>query len=120
MRLALPIAIALLLTALVAGCGGSSSSTGGDSTAGGGATGPAGGASEECGGESVRVSGVACEEAEVVLAHWRRAPGCAITGNASHASCQIRGYLCIAARQGQREAVSCAQPGKSILLVGAE
>jgi len=117
MRLALPIAIALLLAGLVAGCGGSSSSTEAGSTVGGTATGPASGETGECGDGSVQVSGVACSEAEAVLAEWRKAPGCAIAGDASHASCQIRDYLCIAARQGQKAAVSCAQPGKSILFV---
>jgi hypothetical protein len=115
MRFALPIAIALLLTGLAAGCGGGSSSTEGGSTT----TGPAGAATSEC-GNSVRVSGVPCKEAEAVLALWRAAPGCAIAGGASHASCRIHGYLCIAARQGQKAAVSCAQPGKSILLVAPE
>jgi hypothetical protein len=116
MRLALPIAIALLLVGLLAGCGGgSSSSTGGGATT----TGPAGASTAECGG-SVRVSGVPCKEAEAVLALWRAAPGCAIVGDASHASCRIHGYLCISARQGQKAAVSCAQPGKSILLVATE
>lgn len=115
MRLALPIAIALLLTGLAAGCGGGSSSTGSGSTT----PGPASGATGEC-GNSVRVTGVPCKEAEVVLALWQEAPGCAIVGDASHASCRIHGYLCIAARQGQKAAVSCAQPGKSILLVGTE
>jgi hypothetical protein len=118
MRLALPIAIALLVAGLVAGCG-SSPSTGVDSTAGG-TTGPAGAVTEACGGGSVRVGGVACKQAEAVLAEWRKAPGCAIVGGASHASCQIRGYLCIAARQGRSAAVSCAQPGKSILFSPAE
>jgi hypothetical protein len=119
MRLALLIAIALLLTGLAAGCG-SSSSTERGSTVGGSETGPASAATEECGAGSVRVSGVACQQAEAVLAEWRKAPGCAIVGNASHASCQISGYLCIAARQGSKAAVSCAQPGKSILFAPTE
>jgi hypothetical protein len=120
MRLALPIAIAALLAGLLGGCGGGSSSTG--STAGGGTStaeqgAPPGASSETCGGESLRVSGVPCGEAEAVLAAWRAAPGCRIQSGASHASCRVHGYLCIAAKQGQKAAVSCALPGRSILFV---
>jgi len=61
------------------------------------------------------VSAVPCEEAKAVLAAWRSAPACRIKGGASHASCKVRGYLCIAARQGEEAAVSCARPGHSIL-----
>src|SRR5882757_5701657 len=119
MRLALPLAIAALLAGLLGGCGGGSSSTGsaggGTSTAEQGA--PPGASSETCGGESLRVTGVSCGEAEAVLAAWRAAPGCRIQSGASHASCRVRGYLCIAAKQGQKAAVSCALPGRSILFV---
>ena len=78
---------------------------------------PAGASPSSCGGKSLQVTGVSCGEAEAVLAAWRAAPGCKIVGDASHASCQVRGYLCIAAKQGQKAAVSCALPGRSILFV---
>lgn len=116
MRLALPLAIAVLLAGLVAGCGGGSS----NGSSGGGATGPseggapAGAASATCGG-TVRVTGVPCARASAVVAAWQTAPGCRIAGGASHAACRVRGYLCIAARQGERAVVSCALPGRSIL-----
>ena len=123
MRLALPLTIAALLVGLLAGCGGSSST---DSSSGGeGASAPAqaqsappGATSHACGdGQKLRVSAVPCEEAKAVLAAWRSAPACRIQGGASHASCKVRGYLCIAARQGKEAAVSCARPGHSVLFV---
>ena len=121
MRLALLLTIAALLAGLAAGCGGSSS-TDSNSDGGAGAPGPAraqsappGAASHACGDQTLRVSGVPCDEAEAVLAAWRSAPACRIQGGASHASCKVRGYLCIAARQGKQAAVSCARPGHSIL-----
>ena len=124
MRLALPLAIAALLAGLVAGCGGSSAtetSTGGE----GARTAPAqaqsappSAASHACGeGQTLRVSAVPCEEAKAVLAAWRSAPACRIKGGASHASCKVRGYLCIVARQGKEAAVSCSRPGHSVLFV---
>lgn len=124
MRLALPLTIAALLAALLAGCGGSSST---ESSGGGeGAAAPApaqaqsappGAASHACGDQTLRVSAVPCKEAKQVLAAWRAAPACRIQGEASHASCKVRGYLCIAARQGKESAVSCARPGHSVLFV---
>jgi hypothetical protein len=119
MRLALPLAIAALLAGLLAGCGGGSSTgSGAGSTSEGGA--PAGATPSTCGGESLQVTGVSCGEARAVLAAWRAAPGCRIAGGASHASCRVQGYLCIAAEQGEKAAVSCALPGKSILFVPAD
>lgn len=123
MRLALPLAIAALLAGLLAGCGGGSSTTGsgtsgGSSSAEGEA--PAGASPSTCDAESLQVTGVSCSEAKAVLAAWRAAPGCQVANGASHASCQVHGYLCIAAKQGERAAVSCALPGKSILFVPGE
>lgn len=117
MRLALPLAIAALLAGLLSGCGGSSSTGSTDATATTEGGAPAGASPRSCGSESVQVTGVACAEAEAVLAAWRAAPGCRIQSGSSHAACHIRDYLCIAARQGERAAVSCAQPGRSILFV---
>ncbi len=123
MRLALPLTIAALLAGLLAGCGGSSTTD----SSGEGATGPGpaqaqsappGATSHACGdGQTLRVSSVPCEEAKAVLAAWRSAPACRIQDGASHASCKVRGYLCIAARQGKEAAVSCARPGHSVLFV---
>lgn len=113
MRLVLPLAIAVLFAGLLGGCGGSSTTGSGGGTGEGGA--PAGVASRPCGTDALRVTGVGCDEAEAVLAAWRAAPGCRLQSGASHASCKVRGYVCIAARQGERAAVSCARPGRSIL-----
>jgi hypothetical protein len=120
MRLALPLAIAALLAGLLAGCGSGSSSSG---TSGGGSTAageaPEGATPSACGGEAVQVIGVPCATAKAVLAAWHAAPACRVAAGASHGSCQVKGYLCIAARQGEREAVSCALPGKSIIFLPA-
>jgi hypothetical protein len=114
MRLALLLAIAALLAGLAAGCGGSSSSTG---TGTGSEGAPSGAEASACGG-GVRVTGVPCDAAQTVLAAWRSAPGCRLAPGASHAACKVAGgYLCIAARQGEKAAVSCAQPGRAILFV---
>jgi hypothetical protein len=119
MRLALPLAIAALLAGLLAGCGGGSSTGSGTDGGGSSAEGeaPAGASPSTCGEESLQVTGVPCSEAKAVLAAWQAAPGCQVAAGASHASCRVRGYLCIAAKQGERAAVSCALPGKSILFV---
>jgi hypothetical protein len=123
MRLALPLAIAALCAGLLAGCGGGSSSTdsvghGGAAPApGAGQSGPLGASSRECGGPALRVTEVPCGEAKAVLAAWRAAPGCRLQSGASHSSCKVRGYLCISARQGQKAAVSCGRPGRSLLFV---
>ncbi len=119
MRLALPLVIAALLTGVLAGCGGSSATGSG---AGGEASGtegsaPPGASTSGCGGASLQVNGVSCDQAKAVLAAWRAAPGCHVAAGASHASCRVQGYLCIAAKQGERAAVSCALPGRSILFV---
>jgi len=124
MRLALLPTIAALFAALLAGCGGSSSTDSG--TGGEGATAPPpaqaqsappGATSHACGDQELRVSAVPCKEAKTVLAAWRSAPACRIHGGASHASCKVRGYLCIAARQGEGSAVSCARSGHAVLFV---
>ena len=118
MRFALSIAIVVLLAGLAAGCGGGSSSTDtGSATPAPAQSAPPGASNHECGGQELRVTGVACEKAKTVLAAWRAAPGCRIQGENSHASCEIRGYLCIAAKQGQQAAVSCSRPEHSILFV---
>jgi len=121
MRLALPLTIAALLAALLAGCGGSSSTDSSSRNEGPPAqsqSAPPGATSHACGdGQTLRVSAVPCDEAKAVLAAWRSAPACRIHGGASHASCKVRGYLCIAARQGDESAVSCARPGHSVLFV---
>ncbi|HEY1854753.1 MAG TPA: hypothetical protein VGG40_09210 [Solirubrobacterales bacterium] len=116
MRLALPIAIAALLAGLLTGCGGPSATTGAGSTAPAGEA-PAGATPSACAGEPVQVTGVSCATAKAVLAAWRAAPACRVAAGASHGSCQVKGYLCIAAKQGRKAAVSCALPGKSILFV---
>jgi hypothetical protein len=121
MRLALPLVIIVLLAGLAAGCGGGSSSTDTGATAPAQTqSAPPGASNHECGGQELRVTGVACDKARAVLAAWRAAPGCRIQGGGSHASCEVRGYLCIAARQGQKAAVSCSRPGHSILFVPAD
>jgi hypothetical protein len=66
------------------------------------------------------VTGVPCAEAKAVLAAWRAAPACRVAAGASHGSCRVKGYLCIAAKQGEKAAVSCALPGKSILFVPSD
>jgi hypothetical protein len=78
---------------------------------------PAGAAAKACGPDSLKATGVGCGEAKAVAAKWRAAPGCAVVPGDSHASCQVRGFLCIAAAVGQGTAVSCALPGESVVFL---
>jgi hypothetical protein len=126
MRLAVPIAVALLAASMVVGCGGSGGDTNGSgSTAGppgGAATAPAGASARSCetqavDAEGLRATAVSCAEARRVMFAWQRAPGCAATAGASHASCDVRAYLCIAARADRGLVVSCARPGRSIAFI---
>ncbi|MGV1047084.1 MAG: hypothetical protein ACOYD4_00975 [Solirubrobacterales bacterium] len=127
MRLAVPIAIAVLAASL-AGCGGSSPGTGSTATGstaapqGGAATAPAGASAQSCetqavDAEALRATGASCEEARQVMFAWQRDSGCAGSAGASHAACTVRSYRCIATRADRGLAVSCAGPGRSIAFI---
>jgi hypothetical protein len=128
MRLAVPIALAIVAAALLAGCGdtssGGNSTSGGSTTAppGGGATAPAGASAANCDAGAVdagalRATAISCEEARGVLFAWQRASSCAGSPGASHSACTVRTYRCVGTRTDLGLAVSCARPGRSIAFI---
>lgn len=124
MRLAVPIALAIVAATLLVGCGDSSSS-GDDSTSGGATTAPAGASATSCetdavDAEALRATAVSCEEARGVLFAWQRVPSCAGSPSASHSACTVRSYRCIGSRTERGLAVSCARPGRSIAFVARD
>jgi hypothetical protein len=122
MRLAGPIAIAILAGLLLAGCGGSAS----DSTQGGSTatrsrapSAPVGAVARSCetqavGATGMRATGVSCARARQVMYGWQRDSRCGGANDASHNSCTTSSYRCIGTRTGRGVAVSCARPGESI------
>ncbi|MDX6590585.1 MAG: hypothetical protein QOI84_1859 [Solirubrobacterales bacterium] len=123
MRLAAPIAIALL-AALLAGCGGSSSGGSSSSTEAppSGSTAPAGASAQSCptsanGAEALRVTGVSCGNAERVVVAWQQGASCAPTAGASRSGCNAAGYRCLSTVTDRGLAVSCSGPGRSIAFI---
>jgi hypothetical protein len=123
MRLATPLATLLLAAALLAGCGGSSSTSGGsvptEATRGGAATGPAGASARSCesgagDADDLLAAGVSCARARQVLYGWQRAGSCAPPAGASRSSCASGPYRCLGTRTDRGIAVSCSRPGESI------
>jgi hypothetical protein len=125
MRLATPLAIAaVLIAALLAGCGGSSS--GGESQGEPGAPprssapqAPAGAAARSCvthapGAGTLRATGISCDQARQVLDGWQRDNRCSAPAGASRTSCITRSYRCLGARTDRGIAVSCSRAGQSI------
>lgn len=133
MRLAIPIATAVLAALLLAGCGGSSSSsTGGSTQTGTGAppqasgagapSAPVGASARNCDThavdiEALRVVGVACGRARQVMYGWQRAGACAPPTGASRTSCTARSYRCLSARTSRGAVVGCSRPGESIAFI---
>jgi len=133
MRLAIPIATAVLAALLLAGCGGSSSSsTGGSTQTGTGAppqasgagapSAPIGASARSCDTGAVdatelRAAGIPCGQARQVMYGWQREPSCAPPPGASRSSCLTRSYRCLGARTDRGLAVSCARPGESVAFV---
>jgi hypothetical protein len=129
MRLAVPLAIAVLAAALLAGCGGSSSSSGGSTQTGTGApskasgpSAPIGASARNCetdaaGVEALRVVGVSCRRARQVMHGWQRTDSCAPPTGASRTSCTARSYRCLSARTSRGLVVGCSLPGESIAFV---
>ena len=121
MRLAAPIATALLVAALLAGCGsssggGSSSSTEASPTP---PTAPAGAAASSCptapsGVEALHATGISCGGAQQVVVAWQRNGSCAPAAGASRSGCSAAGYRCLSTVTDVGVAVSCSQPGRSL------
>ncbi len=90
---AAPLAILLLVAALLAGCGGS----------GEGAT------TSAPGGEAA--------SAKQVRAEWERSPACRRPHGASRWSCSVGSYRCQAVVTGHGWSVDCAKPGRAIAFI---
>lgn len=126
MRLAIPIATAVLAALLLAGCGGSSSPSGDSTASTSGAapklSAPIGASARNCDTGAVdatelRAAGVPCGQARQVMYGWQREPSCAPPPGASRSSCLTRSYRCLGARTDRGLAVSCARPGESVAFV---
>ncbi len=124
MRLATPLAIAVLLAALLAGCGGSddggSESTASRAPQASDPSAPAGASASECmGGEweaaRLRATGISCSEGFALLESWQEKKGCTPAASGSRSACTIAGsYRCLAVVTDRGTSVSCAQPGRSV------
>ncbi|HEV7615793.1 MAG TPA: hypothetical protein VGO36_06150 [Solirubrobacterales bacterium] len=127
-RLAAPFAIAVLAAALLAGCGGSSST---DSTAGTTGpfeyetepvpgSGPIGASAQSCetgavDAESLRATAVSCDQARQLMYGWQRAgDACSPTAGAGRGGCTVRGYRCVSSATDRGTAVSCSRQGQSV------
>jgi hypothetical protein len=129
MRLAVPLAIAVLAATLLAGCGGSSSSSGGSTQTGSGtppkagtSTGPIGASAKSCDthavdAEGLRAVNISCGQARQVMYGWQREGSCSPAPGASRTSCLTRSYRCLGARTDRGIAVSCARAGESIAFI---
>jgi hypothetical protein len=134
---ALLVAIAVVATLGVAGCGSESDETSGGGTktapvsAGdearraGGAQAPAGVRAEVCesddaaGGE-LRVTGVPCEFGRKMVEAWSEEERCAAPPGASRTSCKIGGFTCLGTATGRGLAVTCAAPGSSLVFLAKQ
>lgn len=120
-RLAATIALLALAGALLAACGGGSS-TQSTAESTGAASGPPGASAQSCATKvanvaSLQATAVSCSEADVVVRAWHGQDGCAAAPGASHSACTVRGYRCIGAVASAGLAVSCARPGHAIAFV---
>ncbi|MBA3866141.1 MAG: hypothetical protein H0X42_07330 [Solirubrobacterales bacterium] len=124
MRLATPLAIAVLAAALLAGCGSSSSSPAGSTATG--STGsksapstPAGASAQACaidatGVTGLRVTAVSCGQGQKTAIAWQRDAACSPATGGSEAGCTVGAYRCIATTTDRGYSVSCAEPGRSV------
>lgn len=144
-QLATPICVALLLAALVAGCGSGGSSTGGSGSSGGGTSSTGSGAtpakkppSAEAGGaplgaqakscetqavdaRSLHATGVDCGAARAAMFAWQRDPQCLPQGRSSRRSCSVPGgYRCQAVRAEKGMSVSCSAEGRAIAFLARD
>jgi hypothetical protein len=125
MRLATPLAIAVLAAALLAGCGGSSSPQSGSTSTGStkapkasDSTAPVGASAQVCETHAVDASalhatGVSCGEARRLMFAWQRDPACASPRGASRSSCTTGSYRCLGTTTARGVSVSCSRPGRS-------
>jgi hypothetical protein len=132
-RLAAPICVLLLLTALVAGCGSGGSSTGSTTGSASGSAKPAkkppsaqvGGApvgaqakhcdSRAVDAQALRATGVPCQMARSLMFAWQRSGACALAKGTARGSCAVpAGFRCQAVRAGKGIAVSCSTKGRAV------
>jgi hypothetical protein len=123
MRLATALATAVVVVALMTGCGDSSVEPGGMRV---GTVepfsvevGPAGAAVKNCDAGAVDLGGlratrVSCAEARQVMNGWQQQGSCSSPAGASRVSCSSRSYRCTGTRTDRGTAVSCSRPGRSV------
>jgi hypothetical protein len=118
-RLAAPIAAALLAAALIMGCGDSSTGRGDSTAVRPAGKAPIGAGAKSCDtyaadAKSLRATGIPCDQARQVMYGWRRARSCSLPSGASRGSCLSRSYRCQSARTDRGLLVSCSRQGQSI------
>jgi hypothetical protein len=121
------VPIAVLVAALVAGCGSSGSDE--DATtesaraeANQSPSAPAGASAQSClnGAADIaelRVTRAGCDTGRAVVAAWTHDGTCAAPASASRFACTIRGWRCLGTATERGIAVDCARPGRSIAFV---
>jgi hypothetical protein len=122
MRLAVPIAIAILAAAALAACGGGSEDgTGGGETAPrvGGSKAPPGASARDCaprraGVDGLRATALSCDRARRLISAWLGASACELPAGASRAACGVAAYRCLSVRAARGIGVSCARSGHSV------
>lgn len=117
MKIAAPLLIAALASALLVGCGSSDEGTTGTEESV--STVPPGARAKSCetlavDAEALRVAGLSCAEGRQVMLGWQRAEGCGLINGASRGACAVRSYRCLATRTDRGTSVSCSRPGRSV------
>jgi hypothetical protein len=72
-------------------------------------------ASKETAGGDVRVTGISCDSARLVVGEWHENEDCAAAPGASRTSCRLGPFDCLGATTGSGLAVTCAASGRSIV-----
>jgi hypothetical protein len=123
------LALAVVATAMLAGCGSSSDETGESgeppaSTSGapGGQEAPIGSRAKVCTDSSVtdgevRVTGVPCGLGRLLVAGWYKNSECSSPAGASRTSCKLGSFTCLALNAGRGLAVTCAGPSRSVVFI---
>jgi hypothetical protein len=110
-RATLAIAVAVLAAAMIAGCGGGSSTSTTKPRA------PAGSKVVACKTGGLRATAVDCASARKVMSGWHASHACALAKGESRGACSVSGFRCQAVQTGKGTSVSCARPGEAVAFI---